>query len=465
MSNNPDVVQGGKELNRILTFKNLIIFGIAYMSFTTATTYTGIIGEMTHGAVALTYIVATIAMCFTAFSYAKMVRIYPVAGSAYTYTSNTINPHVGFMTGWVMMLDYALLSVLSYILLGEYCSILLPSVHPKVFLIVFCLVFTVVQYVGINFVSKANNIFVFLSGIFIVAFMFVMVRLIVGEGGFLSLFDLQGIVNTSELPNVGWGTIFAGSSIVVLSFLGCDAVTTLAEETIKPEKTVGRAIIAITIGMGAYFVVINYLMQLSWPTGWREFADPDTAVVELMERVAGSAMAYIYTGIFVITCIACSLAAQTSASRLLYGMGKDGVFPRKFFGYVHPKFKTPSKNILLVTGLVIAIGSFIDLLSIASIINFGALAGFVMVNLSVIVHYFIKEKRRRSLWDIIKYLISPLIGAAVCFIIWINLDRAALILGGAWALFGFLYLAITTKGFKLAPKRLSFDEDDPSEHQ
>jgi len=295
--------------------------------------------------------------------------------------------------------------------------------------------------------------------------MIIMVRFITGEGGIVSIFDLQGIIGTNEAHSIGWGAVFGGASIVVLSFLGCDAITTLAEETINPEKNISKAIITVTIAMGVYFVVINYLMQLSWPTGWSEFADPDTASVEIMERVAGGTMALIYTGIFVVTCIACSLAAQTSASRLLFGMGKDGVFPRKFFAYVHPKFKTPTKNIILMSVLVIAIGTSIDLLSVASIINFGALAGFAMVNLSVIAHYFIKEKRRNNAWDIFSYLIAPLIGAVICIVIWINLDRTALILGGIWALCGFIYLAITTKGFKIAPKEMSFSEEAPSEYE
>ena len=85
-----------------------------------------------------------------------------------------------------------------------------------------------------------------------------------------------------------------------------------------------------------------------------------------------------------------------------------------------------------------------------------------MVNVSVIFHYFIKEKKRSGIFNICSYLIAPGIGAIVCLVIWINLDATALTLGGIWAVIGFVYLAIATKGFKKV-KKMSFSEDVPTE--
>ena len=305
-----------QELNRSLTFKSLILFGIAYMSLTTVMTYIGIVGEMSHGMVALVYLIATVAMSFTAFSYSKMVKAFPVAGSAYTYTANAINPHIGFMTGWVMMLDYMLLSILSFILLGLYMNVLLPSIPPWAFVLGGCILLTIVQYIGVDIMAKVNNALVIVAAVFIFAFFIMMLRFITTGSGVLGLFDIKGIINIHELQEIGIAPLFSGAAILVLSFLGCDAVTTLAEEAIEPEKNVGKAIIVITIGMGAYFVIYSYVMQLSWPLGWQEFSNPDTAAEELVRHVGGSAMSYIFSAIFALTCVSCSLAAQTSATRL-----------------------------------------------------------------------------------------------------------------------------------------------------
>lgn len=451
-----------QKLKRSLGLGSLVIFGIAYMSLSTVMTYMGITAQMTHGQIALVFIIATIAMAFTAFSYAKMVRAYPVAGSAFAYVSNSINPHAGFLTGWVMMLDYALLGCLSYLLLGLYMNVLIPSVSAKVFIVIAVVVLTAVQYIGVDIMAKVNNVFVVIAAIFMVGFFVLMLRFIIERDGAAGLFDMTALYNPVEMGNVGWGAIFGAASILVLCFLGCDAVTTLAEEAIEPKKNVGRAIIIITIGMGIYFIIYSYVMQLAWPTAWAEFENPDTASEEMVTYVGGQVLGLIWTGIYTVTCITCCLAAQTSATRLLYGMGRDGVLPKKFFGYVHPKYKTPVRNILFISVLSVIVACFTDLLSISSIINFGALIGFTLVNVSVIFHYFIKEKKRSGIFNICSYLIAPGIGAIVCLVIWINLDATALTLGGIWAVIGFVYLAIATKGFKKV-KKMSFSEDVPTE--
>lgn len=202
-------------------------------------------------------------------------------------------------------------------------------------------------------------------------------------------------------------------------------------------------------------------MQIAWPTAWFEFVNPDTASTEMITYIGGSVLGYVWTGIYTVTCITCCLAAQTSATRILYSMGRDGVLPKKFFSHVHTKYKTPTYNILFISVLSAIIACCTDLLSISSIINFGALIGFVLVNVSVITHYFIKEKKQRGVFNICSYLVAPAIGALVCLIIWINLDSTALTLGAIWSAVGLIYLGISTKGFKTI-KRMSFSEDAPA---
>ncbi len=446
-------------LKRTLGLGSLVIFGIAYMALSTVMTYMGITAQMTHGMIALAFTIAGVAMIFTAFSYAKMVRAYPVAGSAFAYVSNSINQHVGFMTGWIMMLDYALLGCLSYLLLGLYMNILIPAIPVWAWVIIAVVFLTIVQYVGVDIMAKVNNILVAIVAVFMIGFFILMLKVIVTGSGFSALFDITGLYNADEFPKVGLDGIVQAASILVLCFLGCDAVTTLAEEAIEPKKNVGRAIIIVTVGMGLYFVIYSYVMQLAWPSAWLEFVNPDTASEELVTYVGGQTLGLIWTGMYVVTCVTCCLAAQTSASRLLFGMGRDGVLPAKFFAHLHTKFKTPTYNILFISVLSIIVACFTDLLSISSVINFGALIGFTLVNVCVFAQYFVKEKLRSGLFNVFSYLIAPGIGAAVCLFIWINLDATAKILGGCWAVIGFVYLAIATKGFKTV-KKMTFSEVD-----
>lgn len=446
-----------QELKRVLGFKSLLLFGFGYISPTTVMTYYGLISMSTHGMLAMAFFVATIAMSFTAFSYEKMVTVYPIAGSAYSYTTKSINPYIGFMTGWVILLDYVFLPIVCYVLLGLYAVLLIPTIPAWVFIAIAGLIVCLISCRGIDILAKLNNVLVVIMVVFMVALFLFMLKWIATGNGAATFFNPTAIINPEELEIVGWGAIFSGASILVLCFLGIDAATTIAEEVVNPEKNVGKAIITVTLGVGLYFIIYSYVMQLSWPTGWMEFESADTGAAELVEYVAGSTMAYLFTAIYVISCFVCALTISTSATRILFGMGRDGVLPRKFFGYVHPGYKTPVKNIILVAIAAVIAASLVDLLSISSVVNFGALTAFTMVNVSVIAHFYVREKKR-GFGNTIKYLVAPLAGAIVCIVVFISLDSTALMLGGIWTVIGIVYMAIMTKGFKHMPKAMDFSE-------
>jgi amino acid transporter len=268
---------------------------------------------------------------------------------------------------------------------------------------------------------------------------------------------MSAFVNANEMGVMGgFGVILTGASILALSFLGFDAVTTVSEEAINPEKNIGKAIIITCLGAGLLFTVVAYLCQLAWPNGWNEFQSVDSGAYELIGKVAGSTMAYLFTAVYCIGCLASAMASQSSAARILYGMGRDGSLPKKIFAYIHPKHKTPTFNIFII-GAISLVGVKLSLAAAASLINFGALAGFALVNFSVIAHYFIKKKQR-SAWGVIKYLILPLGGAIVCIAIWISLDIHSKILGFSWLAVGIVYLAATTNFFRKLPPDLKMEE-------
>ena len=447
-----------QSLKRVMPLGSLVLFGLAYMAPGTIFGTYGLVTQMTHGMLALTYIVATIAMVFTALSYNQMVKAYPLAGSVYSYVQRSINPHAGFISGWAILMDYLLIPMLNYLIISIFMRPVFPDVPGWAWIVGVIVIVTVINLLGIQVTAWANNILVIAQFVFVIAcLLFVFRWLYMGQGA-ATFLDFSAIYNAVEFhgDGMGWGIILTGASILALSFLGFDAVTTIAEEAIEPQKNVGKAILIICIGAGVYFTIVAYFFQLAWPTGWMEFEDIETGSYELIVRVGGEIMGYLFVAITIVGCTASAIASQSSAARILFGMGRDGALPKKFFGYVNPRFKTPTCNILLIGGIgFIALALSLDIA--VSLVNFGALAGFGMVNISVIFHYFIRKKQRSGI-SILLHLILPLLGAIVCFTIWANLAADAKILGFIWLAVGVVYLAVTTNFFRKLPVDLKMEE-------
>lgn len=446
--------ESAQELKRVLPLSSLVFYGLAFMVPLTIFTTYGLVTNLSHGMVSLTYVVTTLCMSFTAFSYVHMTKAYPVAGSVYTYVHKSINPYAGFLSGWVILIGYMFLPMLNYLVSAIFLSAAIPQVPAWVWIIAFIVVVTVVNHFGIQITDIFNRTIVWVQLVFLVALMIIVVRFILGGGGVGTLIDGPSFVNLEQLSQAGMGLpiLLSGASILALSFLGFDAISTLSEEAINPEKNIGRAILISCIGAGTLFTIITYVMQLAWPTAWFEMVDVDGGSYELISKVAGSTMAYLFTAAYAVGCLASSISSVSSASRVLYGMGRDRILPKSIFGYLHTKYQTPTYSIVIM-GLISLSALVVSLSTAASLLNFGALLGFTMVNLSVIAHYFIRGKKRNGT-NIIRYLIAPLCGAAFTFIIWLNLDSTSMALGFGWMAIGFIYLAYTTKMFKQLPAEM-----------
>ena len=129
-----------------------------------------------------------------------------------------------------------------------------------------------------------------------------LIHIFAGGGGLGTLTDTTAFFNSVEFasPEVGWAGIFAGASILCMSFLGFDSVTTIAEETIEPEKTIGRALLIVCFAAGGTFILTSYIMQSAWPEAWFSFNDADSGAYEYMGHVLGNVVALIFCAIFII---------------------------------------------------------------------------------------------------------------------------------------------------------------------
>lgn len=436
-----------QELKRVLTLKDLVIYGIAFMTPIAPAYIYGSASAITGGTLALAYIVAMVAMLFTAYSYGHMAAAFPIAGSTYSYTQRAINHNLGFFAGWAMFLDYVLVPLIVFMVGASYANAAVPGVPYVAWVFVIAAVVTVVNYFGVQIAARTNLILVGIMGAIVVVFIIVCAYAVTQGTGEAALISSKPFINPDGFSS---SMLIAGGAIACFSFLGFDSITTMAEEAVNPKKDIGRAAILACVIGGGIFILQAYVAQLVWPD-YTTFESADTALFEVAQLAGGAAMAGAYTFAVILSTLTAGLTGQSSAARLLFGMGRDEVLPKKFFTHLHPKYKTPVYNIIIMCIIGIIGALTMNIALVTELLNFGGLFGFMCVNLSVIVYYFIRKKEH----NVIQYLILPALGFLICFYLWIHLSTTALIVGGSWLLIGIIYAAITTKGFKTKPPVLS----------
>ncbi|WP_346354067.1 APC family permease [Azotosporobacter soli] len=439
---------------RVLGVSSLVWFGLSYLSPIEVFTQFGLMSGMTHGMMTLAYLVATLAILFTVASYSKMVSVYPVAGSAYTYVQRSVNPHLGFITGWVMLLDYILLPMVCILFLGLFMNNYCPLVPIWAWIILSVLIVGVINVLGIEPTVRVNTGTVIAQAAFSLLFLFVVAKLVMEGGGAGTFYSWPAIYNA---PEFNTDDFLMSVGVLTIAFLGFDAVTTLAEETHQPEKTVGRALLFVCLIAGSFFLLISYFCQIAWPSAWKEIVDPNTGFLEVSLHLQADYMQSLYFWIGNLASLTCVVSAQATIARILFGMGRDGALPKRFFAYVSPRYKTPVYNIALVSTISLSAVFFSDsVMNAVSLISFGALLGFIMVNIAVISHFYLRGKRRSPV-DTIQYLLFPLTGAGLCLYFLLSLAYQAKVLGFAWLGLGILYTALSTDFFRKLPPDLTLE--------
>lgn len=445
-------------LKRSLGVWAIVALGLGYMTPTVVFDTFGIVSKQTNGVVPLAYIIALVVMLFTAISYGKMVRVFPSAGSAYTYTRETMGTHLGFLVGWASLLDYLLLPLVNALIIRLYMESLFPSVPVWIWVCSYVLIVTAINVWSMNSTSGLNAILVVFTILLITTFtILASIQLYQGMGTG-TLFTIEPLFHS----HVEIVAVLTGATIVCFSFIGFDAITMYAEEAIDPLKTVPRAIFLTVFIGGAIFFVASYYAQTLFPD-LSVFNLLDDTLPEIGLYVGGKFFQLIFlAGAFAAT-VASGLASHASVSRLLYVMGRNGVLPRAFFGYVHPTFRTPALNVLFVGGVsLFAIGPSLELIS--AVINFGALIAFTFVNLSVIAFYIFKQKRYQKVSDIFNYLVMPLLGAGSTGVLWYFLHADAFIGGIIWITIGLIYMLYLSNFFRRRLSKLDFEQaDQPQE--
>jgi amino acid transporter len=425
-----------EQLNRALSTGDLVIYGMIFMVPIAPFAVFGFVWNEAKGMVPLAYLVGLVGMFFTALSYAAMSRAFPLAGSVYAYAHRGLHEIAGFFSGWLILLDYILVPSLLYLISAAALRPIFPAVPAWMWLAGFISFNGIVNLLGIEFTARVNRYMLIMElaalGLFVVLGLVALHRG-AGAGGL----TLKPIYD----PGVfSWSTVAGATSIAVLSFLGFDGISTLAEENRGDQNAVGRATVLSLILVGGLFMLQTWIAT-DLARGMR-FGSADTAFYEIAERAGGESLRLVTILATVIaSATANAMAAQAAVSRILFAMARDGKLPA-ILAKVHPRYKTPYMSTLAVALISLMVGLlFADRLDdLSRVVNFGALTGFVLLHLSVINHYFY---RRRS-GDWLRHIVFPLTGLAIIVYVLYEMDRAAKILGACWIAIGVVYYVVLT---------------------
>ncbi len=239
-----------------------------------------------------------------------------------------------------------------------------------------------------------------------------------------------------------WPSLFTGTSIAALTYIGFDGVSTLSEEVENPRRNVLLATVLTCVITGVLASLEVYAAQLVWPD-YQTYPDADTAYVHVAGRAGGQWLLHLVNMTLLVATVGSGSGAHLSAARLLYGMGRDGALPRSFFGAVEPRRAIPQNNVVLIGALALAGSLALSYQLGAELLNFGAFIAFMGVNAAAFVRYWVRAEKRR--WA---DFAPPLLGFAICLYIWLSLRTPAKIAGSAWLAAGVLYGALRTRGFR-----------------
>ncbi|MBZ5572487.1 MAG: APC family permease [Acidobacteriia bacterium] len=425
-------------LRRTLTLWDLILYGVIVIQPVAPMSVFGVLSDRGHGHVVTTILIAMVAMLFTAISYGRMARAYPSAGSAFTYVGQEINPALGYVTGWSMVMDYMLNPMICIIWISQQAHVFAPAIPYWGWAVFFFLLITGLNIQGVKTSARVNTGLAVGMGVVIAIFFVTAARYIFGNPH-----DGAGFFTRPFYDPQLWNTkaVLGGTSIAVLTYIGFDGISTLSEEAENPRRNILLATVLTCLVIGILSAFEVYAAQLIWPAS-EPFPNVDTAFTFVAGR-AWQPMFVVLGFTLLVANFGSALGAQLGAARLLYGMGRSKALPQSFFGAVEPKRHVPQNNVIFV-GVVALIGAFIVSYGLgAEMLNFGALIAFMGVNLAAFMRYFVRGSEKK-----ISNFVPPIAGFLICLLLWLNLSRPAKIAGTIWMAVGIIFGAIKTRGFR-----------------
>jgi APA family basic amino acid/polyamine antiporter len=458
-----------KGLKRTLSSWSLVALGIGAIIGAGLFSLTGIAAAENAGpAVTISFILAALGCAFAGLCYAEFASMIPVAGSAYTYSYATMGEFVAWIIGWDLVLEYALGAATVGVSWSRYLLELLArfNIHlpksivcspwetvtlsdgtvysagiiniPAIF-IIFCLSMILIR--GTKGSSNINNFLVFLKVTVVLIFILLGWSYIDPAN-----YDPYIPANTGKFENFGWTGIATGAAVVFFAFIGFDAVSTAAQEAKNPQKGMPIGILGSLVVCTILYILFAHVM--TGLVNYKEFADD--------AKPAATAFAKTGYDFLQTALIVAILAGYTSVmlvmllgqSRVFYSMSRDGLLP-KFFGQLHPTFRTPYKTNVFFMLFVSIFAGFVPVSDLGHMVSIGTLFAFVLVCIGVLI-------LRKKMPDVPRAFKTPLVpfvpimGILVCVYLMYALPMESWFRLAIWLVLGLvLYFVYGKKNSKL----------------
>ncbi|WP_206344493.1 APC family permease [Streptomyces mesophilus] len=428
-------------LRRTLGFRDLVVYGLLFIAPMAPVGVFGALDAKSHGAVALVYIVATIAMAFTAYSYAQMVRVVPQAGSVFAYARAALGRGPGFIAGWMAMLDYLLIPAVAYLFCGIAMNALVPDVSRWVWTALAVVVTTALNLTGVRTAAKVGFLVLTMEIVVLLVFMVSAVVVLVRDGAQRDWLS----------PLIGDGTfalsaVLGAVSIAVLSYLGFDAIASFAEEVTGGSAKVARAVLFCLGLAGFLFIAQTYLVALLEPMSSAELAaNPEKQGSAFYDAVDVSVGTWLHDLVAVSKAIGAAFAAlagQAAAGRLLFAMGRDRRLPRLLSRTDSgvPRIALSIAAVITLVAAVWAASRDDGMDHLVSVVDIGALVAFTMLHASVIAWFGVRKLGGEVSWW--RHWLVPALGAVIAIAVIVEASRAAQIVGACWLTVGLVVLVV-----------------------
>jgi basic amino acid/polyamine antiporter, APA family len=425
------------ELNRTLGLFDLIFLGVGCVIGTGIFVVTGIVAAESAGpAIIISFIIAGIACALAALCYAEFSSVAPLSGSVYTYTYATMGEIFAFLIGWDLMLEYVL--AISAVATGwsAYFRSLIEGfgIHfPKIIssapgtgsggvvdlpAIIIILLITALVSRGVKESTRFNNVMVFIKLAIILIFIFVGAKYVKPE-------------NWTPFAPFGFKGIVTSAATVFFAYIGFDVIATASEEVKKPKRDMPIGIIASLAICTILYIAVSLVLTGMVPYTHLNVGDPVALALKYVgqNRLAGLISVGAVVGITTVL-----LALIFAQVRLSFAMSRDGLLP-KGLAKVHKKYKTPFSNTWLTGFVAAGIAGFVDLTTLAHLVNMGTLAAFTLISVAIIVlrkkHPEIKATFRVPFVPVL-----PAISALFCLYLSISLPAITWISFAIWLTVG-----------------------------
>lgn len=407
------------QLRRSLGFWALVVYGIGDILgagiYALVGKVAGVAGSATWAAFGLALVVA----CLTALTYGELGGRFPRSAGAAFFTHQAFGrPALTLLVGWVVLCSGVLSLAAVSVAFGGYMGALVPGLPPPVTVVGILLLLTAINVRGMRESSAVNIVatMVELTGLLIV---------IVAGALYLHLSADAEVARTIQATaNIRWTDLARGTALSFFAFIGFEDMVNVAEEVKDPERNMPRAILTALLSTGLVYLLVVIIATTVVPPD--ALAESGAPLLSVVQQATDAVPDGLFSLIALFAVANTGLLNFIMASRLIYGMSRQGLLPSTL-GQVHPVLQTPHHAILMVLGIALVLALSGTLTYLAGTTSLLLLLVFLMVNLALIV---VKRRDREPVRTFCAPLLVPVIGALSCLGLMPFMPRGSLLTAG-----------------------------------